>query len=135
MEILEKLCADLPSVVMAFLFDLMTGQILARKGGRGSSSLRVGILAERVPSVTQFMRDLVAAEDHDEVETIEVSAGRVAVVVALVSETQEAIAVVAERAQPTALIGAALLRAVRGYATRAGPTRLVVEPPPSEPTA
>ena len=36
----------------------------------------------------------------------------------LVPETQEAIAVVAERAQPTALIGAALCRAVRAYAAR-----------------
>ena len=117
-QVLDQLCAELPSVVQAFLFDLLTGGITCRKGGRGTSALRVGLIAEKVPALTLYLRDLVAAEEHDDVELVEVSTGRVAVLVALVPETQEAIAVVAGRAQPTALIGAALARAVRSYAAR-----------------
>ena len=124
-QILDELCAELPSVVQAFLFDLLTGGIICRKGGRGTSALRVGLIAEKVPALTLYLRDLVAAEEHDEVELVEVSTGRVAVLVALVPETQEAIAVVAGRAQPTAMIGAALARAVRSYAARVAERGLI----------
>jgi hypothetical protein len=41
----------------------------------------------------------------------------------LVSEAQEAIAVVADRSQPTALIGAALSQAANGYIARLHPAR------------
>jgi hypothetical protein len=124
-QVLDELCADLPSVVQAFLFDLLTGGIVCRKGGRGTSALRVGLIAEKVPGLTQYLRDLVAAEEQDDLELVEVSTGRVAVLVALVPETQEAIAVVAERAQPTALIAAALSRAVRSYAARVAERGLI----------
>jgi hypothetical protein len=124
-QILDQLCTELPSVVQAFLFDLLTGGIICRRGGRGTSALRVGLIAEKVPALTLYLRDLVAAEEHDEVELVEVSTGRVAVLVALVPETQEAIAVVAGRAQPTALIGAALARAVRSYAARVAERGLI----------
>ena len=43
---------------------------------------------------------------------------RLSLVVAIVPQTQEGIAAVADRAQPTALIEATLLRLVRTYATR-----------------
>jgi hypothetical protein len=119
-------------MVQAFIFDLMTGSILARKG-RGTSVLRVGILAEKVPSLTQYVCDLVATEDQDQVEILELSTARVAVLVAIVPEAQEAIAVLAERSQPTALIGAALSRAVRGYAARLHPARGAVSAFPTVP--
>ena len=80
----------------------MTGVILARKG-RGTSAIRVGLLAEKVPSITIYLRDLVATEDEDQVELIELSTERVATLVAIVPEAQEAIAVLADKAQPTAL--------------------------------
>ena len=117
-QALEELCAELPSVTQAFLFDLLTGQILARRGGKGSSLLRVGLLAERIPGLCVFLRDLVAAEDRDEVEVFEMTTSRLSLVVAIVPQTQEGIAAVADRAQPTALIEATLLRTVRTYATR-----------------
>jgi hypothetical protein len=117
-EALEELCAELPSVTQAFLFDLLTGQILVRRGGKGSSGIRVGLLAERIPGLSAFLRDLVAAEDRDEVEIFELTTARLSMVVAIVPQTQEGIAVVADRAQPTALIEATLLRTVRTYATR-----------------
>jgi hypothetical protein len=117
-EALEELCAELPSVRQAFLFDLLTGQILMRKGAKGSAELRVGLLAERIPGLSAFLRDLVAAEDRDEVEVFEMTTARLSLVVAIVPQTQEGIAAVADRAQPTALIEASLLRLVRTYATR-----------------
>jgi hypothetical protein len=121
-QILEELHQQVPSLVQAFIFDLMTGVILARKG-RGTSAIRVGLLAEKVPSLTIYLRDLVATEDADQVELIELSTERVATLIAIVSEAQEAIAVLADKAQPTALIGAALSRIVRTYASRLHPAR------------
>jgi hypothetical protein len=121
-QVLEELSNQVPSMIQAFVFDLMTGAVLARKG-RGTSAIRVGLLAEKVPSLTIYLRDLVATEDADEVELIEVSTARVATLVAIVSEAQEAIAVLADKAQPTALISAALSRVVRSYASRLHPSR------------
>jgi len=121
-QLLEELSALVPSLVQAFIFDLMTGVILARKG-RGTSAIRVGLLAEKVPSITIYLRDLVATEDEDQVELIELSTERVATLVAIVPEAQEAIAVLADKAQPTALIGAALSRVVQTYAARLHPAR------------
>jgi hypothetical protein len=117
-QALEELCAELPSVTQAFFFDLLTGQILVRRGGKGASGLRVGLLAERIPNLSAFLRDLVAAEDRDEVEVFEMTTTRLSLVVGIVPQTQEGIAVVADRAQPTALIEATMMRTVRSYATR-----------------
>lgn len=126
-QILDGLCAKLPSVAHAFLFDLMTGAILARKS-RAGSALRVSLLAEKVPAFTSYLRDVVAAENQDRIELIEVSTERVAALVAVVPETLEGIAVLADRAQPTATIGAALTRAVRDYVARAVPQRSLTAP-------
>jgi hypothetical protein len=118
-QALEELCRALPSLTQVFLFDLMTGRILARRGGgRGSSVLRVDLLAERIPGLTAYLRDLVAAEERDEIEVFEMVTGRLSLVVALVPQTVEAIAAVADRAQPTALIEATMMRIVRAYAAR-----------------
>jgi hypothetical protein len=120
--VLDELSAQVPSLIQAFLFDLMTGAVLARKG-RGTAAIRVGLLAEKVPSLTLFLRNLVMTEDEDEVELIEFSTERVATVVAIVPEALEGIAVLADKSQPTALIAAALSRSVRGYAARLHPSR------------
>jgi hypothetical protein len=122
-QILEEIYAQIPALIQTFIFDLMTGAVLARKGRGSSASLRVGLIAEKVPSITIYLRNLVAAEDSDEVEIIELSTERVATLVAIVPEAQEAIAVVADKSQPTALIGAALGRSVRAYASRLHPSR------------
>src|SRR5262245_53560317 len=121
-DILEDLSSQVPSLIQAFVFDLMTGAVLARKG-RGTSAIRVGLLAEKVPSLTVYLRDLVATEDADEIELIEMSTARVATLVAIGPEAQEAIGVLADKAQPTAMIGAALSRVVRAYASRLHPAR------------
>jgi hypothetical protein len=121
-DVLGELSVQVPSMVQAFIFDLMTGVILARKG-RGTSAIRVGLLAEKVPAFTMYLRDLVATEDSDQVELIELSTERVATLVAIVPEAQEAFAVLADKAQPTALVAAALSRTVRSYAARLHPAR------------
>jgi hypothetical protein len=120
--VLEELSSQVPSLIQAFLFDLMTGAVLARKG-RGTAAIRVGLLAEKVPSLTLFLRNLVMTEDEDEVEMIEFSTERVATLIAIVPEALEGIAVLADKSQPTALIAAALSRGVRGYAARLHPAR------------
>jgi len=121
-DVLNELSVQVPSMVQAFIFDLMTGVILARKG-RGTSAIRVGLLAEKVPSLTIYLRDLVATEDADQVELIELSTERVSTLVAIVPEAQEAIAILADKAQPTALVGGVLSRMVRAYAGRLHPAR------------
>lgn len=127
-QVLEELNSQVPALIQAFIFDLMTGSILARKG-RGTSAIRVGLLAEKVPSLTLYLRDIVTTEDQDEVELIELSTERVSTLVAIVPEALEAIAVLSDKSQPTALIGAALSRSVRGYAARLHPARGIVGSP------
>jgi phosphoserine phosphatase len=101
----------------------MTGAVLLR-GGRGSGDLNVAPLAEMLPSLVLQLREKVEAfEGADPLEFLEVSTERVTMLVALVSETQEGLALVADRGQPLALLTAALTRAVRAYAERLAPTR------------
>ncbi len=124
-QVLEELNTQIPSLIQAFIFDLLTGSIFARKG-RGTSVIRVGLLAEKVPSITIYLRDLVATEDEDQVEMIELSTERISTLIAIVPEAQEAIAILADKSQPTALVGAALSRSVRSYAARLHPARSAV---------
>jgi hypothetical protein len=122
-KVLDELTAELPSVVMAFMFDLLTGAVYARKAGKSASALRVGLLAEKVPALTRYVRELVSLENDDEVELLEVTTERIALLVATVPDAAEAVGVLAEKAQPTALIAAALSRVVRSYAARLSPAR------------
>jgi hypothetical protein len=129
-QVLEELTTQLPALIQAFMFDLLTGIVYARKG-KGTAALRVGILAERVPALTMYVRDLVALEDEDQIEIFNLTTERVAVLVAVVPEAQEAIAVIAEKSQPMILIDATLRRLVRSYASRLHPARGTVGAPSS----
>ena len=122
-KVLDELSAALPSVVMAFMFDLLTGAVYLRKVGKGGAALRVGLFADRVPALTRYVRDLVSMENEDEVELLEVTTGSIALIVATVPEAAEAVAVVAEKAQPTEFIAATLSRVVRAYAAQLNPAR------------
>jgi hypothetical protein len=122
-KVLEDVTAELPSVVLAFMFDLLTGAVYARKTGKSASALRVGLLADKVPALTRYVRELVTIENDDEVQMLEVTTDRIAILVAAVPDAAEAVGVVAEKAQPTELIAAALSRIVRGYAARLSPAR------------
>jgi hypothetical protein len=122
-KVLDELAAELPAVVLVFMFDLLTGAMYARKAGKSASALRVGLLAEKVPALTRYVRELVSIENQDEVEQLEVTTDRIALLVATVPGAAEAVGVLAEKAQPTGLIGAALSRVVRSYASRLSPAR------------
>jgi hypothetical protein len=115
--VLEEIQQQVPALIQVFLFDLMTGSVLARRG-RGTTSVKVGLMAERVPAMTLYLRDLVATEDGDRIEVVEITTERMLVLVAIVDETQEAIALFADKSQPTALLAAALTRSVRAYVGR-----------------
>jgi hypothetical protein len=128
-QVLDELMAQQPAVIQAFIFDLLTGVVFARKG-KGTSNLKVNMLAEKVPGFAMYARDVVSQEENDQIELVEISTERVAVLVAVVAEAQEAIAVLAEKAQPTALLGAALARMVRSYAARLHPARGTVSAQP-----
>jgi hypothetical protein len=129
-KVLDELAVALPSVVMAFMFDLLTGSVYVRRVAKGGAALRVGLFADRVPALTRYVRDLVSLENEDEVELLEVTTGRIALIVATVPEAAEAVAVVAEKAQPTEFIAATLTRIVRSYAARLSPARGTVPTAP-----
>jgi hypothetical protein len=122
-KVLEELTTELPAVVLVFMFDLLTGAVYTRKAGKSASALRVGLLAEKVPALTRYVRELVTMENEDEVELLEVTTEHIALLVATVPGAAEAVGVVAEKAQPTEIIGAALSRAVRSYAAGLNPAR------------
>jgi hypothetical protein len=121
-QLLDELDAEIPAALHCVIFDLLTGAILLRKM-RGTDALRVSLLAERLPSFVLFLRDLVAAQDSDSMDTVDLSTRNVVCVVSVVPETQEGVGVIADKSQPTALIEAVLQRCVRGYAARVRPSR------------
>jgi hypothetical protein len=78
------------------------------------------------------VREKVEGPDGSEdLEFVEVSTERVSILATVVSETQEALVLLADRSQPTALVTAALLRVARGYAERVAPSRRARAPFPS----
>ncbi len=117
LQLMEDIYQQVPALVQVFLFDLLTGSVLARKG-RGTTQVKIGMLAEKVPAMALYLRDLVATDDDDRMEEVEIGASRVTVVVAVVEETQEAVALFADKSQPTSLISGAVQRAIRAYAAR-----------------
>jgi hypothetical protein len=121
-EVLDDLQAQLPALLQAYVFDLLTGAVLARKN-RGTAALQSALLAGKLPSVATFVRDLVLAEAGDQLEFIEIGTDHVDVVMTAVPELQEGIVVVADKAQPTALLRAVLVRLARSYAARASASR------------
>ena len=116
-QLLDDLHGEIPALLHALVFDLMTGAILTRKM-RGPESLRVALLAEKLPSFVLFLRDLVAAQDGDRMDCVDLSTQRVVSIVEVVPETHEGVGVIAEKTQPTALIESILGRAVRRYVGR-----------------
>jgi hypothetical protein len=118
--LLDELDAAIPALLYAVIFDMMTGAILLRKM-RGSDALSVSLLAERLPSFALFLRDLVAAQDGDSMDTVDLSTCKALCVVSVIAETQEGVGVIADKSQPTALIETVLQRCVRGYVGRLRP--------------
>jgi len=117
-RMLAELAEEVPALLQASVFDLMTGAVLTRTG-RGSADIRLGALGEQMPAVAIYLRDgVLGGEDENALESFVLSTAHFSVLVAVVPEVQEAIAVVAHRSQPAALIAAALTRVARDYAAR-----------------
>jgi hypothetical protein len=124
-RVLTELFEQVPALIQAVIFDLITGVVLARKG-RSTEALRAGLVAEKLPAITQQLRKTLAASEDGQLEMIELATGRVAALVAIVPDVQEAIAVVADKSMPSALTGAALSRCCRSYPERLRPSRKAV---------
>ena len=122
-KVLEALVAEAPALRQALVFDLMTGAVYDR-AGRGSGDLDVSSLAERLPGLVLHVRAQVeAVPDAPPLEYLELSTDRVTMLVALLTDIQEGVALLADRSQPTALLTAALNRAARAYGERLPPRR------------
>ena len=126
---LDDLSAEAPGLRQAFVLDLLAGVVLGRVV-RSSVDLDVASLAEVLPALLRDLRGRVEGhEGADSLEFVEISTERVSILAAVVSETQEALVLLTDRSQPTALVTAALHRVVRAYTERAAPTRRRGLPP------
>jgi len=125
---LDALAVEAPGLRQAFLLDLLTGVVLGRSG-RSTGDVNVGGLVEMLPPLLLELRARVEGTDGAEsLEFVEISTERLTILAAVVSETQEAMVLVADRSQPAALLSAALQRVIRGYSGRAAITRRDVLP-------
>ena len=111
-QVLEELCAQLPAVAQAFMFDLMTGSVLARAAGGGARRCAVGLLADKVPALTLYLRDLVPPRTTTRSSSSRSPPGRWRCWWRSCRRAGGDRAH-GEKSQPTALLGANLARAVR----------------------
>ena len=108
-----------PRAAPGLLFDLMTGAVYVRVG-RGSADLKV-VSPRRARARPRPARPLAARSRRRRAEALdflELSTESVIVLVAIVAEAQEGIALLADQSQPMALMSAALVRAAHDYASR-----------------
>ena len=108
--LLADLDREIPSMTEAVVFDLLTGAILARRA-RGPVAFGSSLLTEKVPGLALYCRSLLASTRDDEVELLELSTSGLLIVVAVMAESQEAIALVANRSQPTSHVSTIVARA------------------------
>jgi hypothetical protein len=114
-QLLADLDEQVPSMIQAFVVDLMTGAVLSRRI-RGTSALRVAILSDKVPALLVLsLREIAAAEGADALETLQFQTGHALAVVEVAAEVQEALVVIADKAQPGPHIAGVLNRACRAY--------------------
>jgi hypothetical protein len=122
-QVLNELVAEVPSILHAFIFDLMTGAVFVR-WGRGGAEVKVRALAEQVPGLVIDLRDRTVWTDDDEgLEFLEIQTPKVSILVGIVPEAQEGVCVLGDRSQPAVLIEAALSQTVRNYVARLHPSR------------
>jgi hypothetical protein len=127
---LDELRAEVPALRQAMVVDLLTGVVLGRVG-RTAADFDVAGLAEMLPGLLREVRVQVEGpEGTENLEFVEVSTERVSILVTVASETQEALALLADRSQPVALVTATLLRVARAYAERVVPSRRSRTPVP-----
>jgi hypothetical protein len=119
-QVLRELDEQVPSLVQAFLFDLFTGLVLARRV-RGSAALQVAVLADKLPALVREAREIVMSDGEPEIDVLEIEASRVTALVVVVPEVQEGLALLSDKSQPIAHLRARLQRTARNYAARVKP--------------
>lgn len=113
-DLLKAIDRDVPAMVQALVFDLMTGVVLTRRI-RGTSALRAALMAEKIPQLMLHARTMVTSENEDDLQMMELETDRVIASIAVIGATQEAVAIIADRAQPTAQVSGMLGRHARAY--------------------
>ena len=117
-QVLGELLAQFPSLLHALLFELTTGAVLARVGP-GAADPALESVTRRIPALTTFLYNQTGGPGgEDGLDYIELTMARFSVLVAMVPEALEAVAVVSDRTQPIPLAGAALRQAAIDYAGR-----------------
>ena len=117
-QALGELLAQFPSLLHALLFELTTGAVLARVGP-GAADPALESVTRRIPALTTFLYNQTGGPGgEDGLDYIELTMARFSVLVAMVPEALEAVAVVSDRTQPIPLAGAALRQAAIDYAGR-----------------
>jgi hypothetical protein len=114
-DALEELDQQIPALVQGLVFDLLTGAVLARRI-RSTAALKAALIADKLPDLTRHAREILWAEGDHELEVIELSTNRLTALVVVVPETLEAVAAIADKAQPTAHVAAILGRTAQAYA-------------------
>jgi len=120
-ELLRDLDEQVPAMVQALVFDLMTRAILTRRI-RGTSALASMQLADRIPDFTAPIREAHAA-DGDDIDFVRIEAGQSATLIALVHRTAECVALVIDKAQPAGQVLETLRRRIEAYAVQAAAAR------------
>lgn len=122
-QVLADLVGQVPGLLQCFLFEMTTGAVLARVGP-ALPEAELDSLVQRIPPVTTFLRNQTwGLGDEDRLDYIELSTPRASVLVAIIPEALEAIAVVVDRSEPVAPAASALRQAAAEYASRLRPLR------------
>ena len=111
--LLADLDHQIPAMIEAALFDLLTGVMLARHA-RGAAAFGSALLAEKIPGLALYCRDLVSSTREDEIELLELTTSGLLVVVGVVARSHDAIAVVTDRSQPASQVSAIVARVAAG---------------------
>lgn len=122
-QVLADLVGQVPTLLQCFLFEMTTGAVLARMGP-ALPETELDSLVQRIPPVTTFLRNQtwgLGAEDR--LDYIELSTPRVSVLVVIIPEVLEAIAVVVDPKDPVPLAASALRQAAAEYASLLRPLR------------
>jgi hypothetical protein len=115
-DLLRQLDEQVPAMVQALVFDLMTRAILARRV-RGTAALASMPIAERIPEMTAALREAHAMAG-DDIDFVRIEAGATDTLIALVAPTAEGIGLVIDRAQPASQVLETLIRLARDYEAR-----------------
>lgn len=113
-QLLEQVASELPSLLRASLFDVLTGAELVQRVRSGAPAEPI---ADKAAQFIIHVRALLG-EHPDETESLELLTDRTTTVVVVIPKTWEAVVATADRSLPAAVISGVLTRAAHAYATQ-----------------